>query len=116
MSSTKIYTHFTTFQAEGYLSAANATEFSHRLLLAVKSSTPVHVLVDMSQVEFMDSAGLMVLIKAFRLAQASGQKFGICSVAPSVRMMFELTQLDDVFEIFESPSSFEEAIARSTYL
>ncbi len=111
MSSTKTYTQFTTFHPEGYLSAANATEFSQRLLLTVKSSTPAPVLVDMSQVEFMDSAGLMVLIKAFRLAQSSGQKLGICSIAPSVRMMFELTQLDDVFEIYENPASFEKAIA-----
>lgn len=110
MSSTKTYTQFTTFQAEGYLSAANATEFSNRLLLTVKSTTSCALLVDMENVEFMDSAGLMVLIKAFRLAQSSGKKFGICSVAPSVRMMFELTQLDNVFEIFESPASFEEGI------
>ena len=54
----------------------------------------------------MDSAGLMALIEAFRLAQELEKELSICSVAPSVRMIFELTQLDRVFDIFDSKDSF----------
>jgi anti-sigma B factor antagonist len=110
MSSTKIYTEFTTFQPQGYLNAANAAEFLERLTIEVKSSMNSALLVNMEAVEFMDSAGLMALIKAFRLAESVGRRFGICSLAPSVRMMFELTQLDKAFEIFENPEGFEAAI------
>ena len=110
MSSTKIRPQFTTFRPQGFLSAANASEFLERLTIEVKSSVDSAFLVDMEAIEFMDSAGLMALIKAFRLAESLGLRFGICSLAPSVRIMFELTQLDKAFEIFPSQDDFQAAI------
>lgn len=110
MTSTKLCNEFTTFKPEGFLSAANASEFLERLTVEVKSSVDSALLVNMEAVEFMDSAGLMALIKAFRLAESLGRRFGICSIAPSVRIMFELTQLDKAFEIFEDRNAFQAAI------
>ena len=110
MTSTKLCTQFTTFRPEGFLSAANASEFLERLTVEVKSSVDSAFLVNMEAVEFMDSAGLMALIKAFRLAESLGRRFGICSLAPSVRIMFELTQLDKAFEIFEDRNAFQATI------
>ena len=112
MTSTKLCTQFTTFRPEGFLSAANASKFLERLTVEVKSSVDSALLVNMEAVEFMDSAGLMALIKAFRLAQSLGRRFGICSLAPSVRIMFELTQLDKAFEIFENQDAFQATINR----
>ena len=105
MSSTQLRTQLTTVRPEGFLSAANAAEFLERLTAEIKSSTASPVLVNMEAVEFMDSAGLMALISAFRLAESLGRRFCICSLAPSVRIMFELTQLDKAFEIFEDCSA-----------
>ena len=102
---------FTTFQPQGYLSAANAQRFREKLTVAITSSFHSVLLVDMGAVEFMDSAGLMALIDAFRLAQSLERRLSICSLAPSVRIMFELTQLDNAFEIFEDRQSFETALA-----
>ncbi|HEY9770720.1 MAG TPA: STAS domain-containing protein [Coleofasciculaceae cyanobacterium] len=110
MSSTQLRTQFTTFSPEGFLSAANASEFLERLTAEVKSSVNSALLVNMEAVEFMDSAGLMALIKAFRLAESLGRRFGICSLAPSVRIMFELTQLDKAFEIFDTQDAFQVAL------
>ncbi len=94
------------------MSAANASEFLERLKVEVTSSVDTALLVNMEAVEFMDSAGLMALIKAFRLAESLGRRFGICALAPSVRIMFELTQLDKAFEIFEDSEAFQAAINR----
>jgi len=112
MNSTKLRTQFNTFRPEGFLSAANAAEFLERLTVEVKSSVNSALLVNMEAVEFMDSAGLMALIKAFRLAESLGHRFAICSIAPSVRIMFELTQLDKAFEIFEDQSAFQVGVDR----
>ena len=110
MNSTTLRTQFTTFRPEGFLSAANAAEFLERLTAEIKSSADSALLVNMEAVEFMDSAGLMALIKAFRLAESLGHRFAICSLAPSVRIMFELTQLDKAFEIFEDCGAFHVAV------
>ena len=51
----------------------------------------------------------MALVSGLKLAQHLERRFGICSVSPSVQIVFELTQLDQVFEIYESAAAFEAA-------
>jgi anti-anti-sigma factor len=106
MTTTLINQNITTLEPQGYINAANATTFLQELTTAVKTKEKGVLLVDMQQVEFLDSAGLMVLVKGFRMAQDLGRRLIICSLAPSVRMVFELTQLDKVFEICESRQDF----------
>ena len=110
MNSTQLRTEFTTFKPEGYLSAANSSELLENLTTKVKSSSNPALVVDMEAVEFMDSAGLTVLIEGFRLAESLGRRFAICSLPPSVRIMFELTQLDKAFEIFEDRDAFKATV------
>ena len=107
MNTTSVYSLVATVEPKGHVSAANASEFQAQLTTAVKSQKHSILLVDMKEVDFLDSAGLMALIKGFRLAQSLGRKLIICSVAPSVRIVFELTQLDKVFEIFDDRYTFE---------
>lgn len=102
MNSTVLTKEITTFQPQGYVSAANVDEFLSELTEVIKSDSTTALLVNMQDVEFMDSAGLMALIKGFRLAQSLNKSFSICSVAPSVKIVFELTQLDNVFEILDN--------------
>ncbi len=106
MKTSLLETQVTTFSPQGYLSAANAGKFLQELTQLVQSPATSPLLIDMKEVDFMDSAGLMALIEAFRLAQELEKELSICSVAPSVRMIFELTQLDRVFDIFDSKDSF----------
>lgn len=102
----------TIIQPSGHINAANAAEFQQQLTAAVKSAQSA-ILVDMSRVETLDSAGLMSLVSAFRLAQGLKQRFSLCSVAPSIRMIFELTQLDAAFEIFENRDTFAVTVESS---
>lgn len=100
----------TVVQPQGHLNAANATEFRSELTAAVAANPNAVVLVDMEQLDSMDSAGLMALVSAFNLAQRQNQRFSLCSLSPSIRIIFELTQLNRVFEIFESKSAFEATL------
>ncbi|HTL90195.1 MAG TPA: STAS domain-containing protein [Leptolyngbya sp.] len=95
----------------GSLNAANAVELRNQLHTAILCEQNSALLIDMSQVESLDSAGLMALVSALNLAQANQTRFSLCCVTVSIRIVFELTQLDRVFEIFESLSSFELATA-----
>lgn len=96
---------------QGSLNASNAVEFQRQMTTAVAQERNTILLVDMEQVESLDSAGLMALVYGLRLAQALNWRFSLCSVSPSIKIIFELTQLDRVFEIFESIAAFEAAIA-----
>ncbi len=104
--------HLTIIQPSGHINASNATEFRRQLTTAVASQQH-SVLVDMGRVESLDSAGLMALISALSLSQSLKRRFSLCSVAPSIQMIFELTQLDGAFEIFESRDAFVATNKRS---
>jgi anti-anti-sigma factor len=108
MRSLAIDTKLATFEPVGYLTAANVGELQDQLTEAVKSPRYARFLVDMSKVEFLDSAGLMAFVSTYRLASSLGKEFSICSIPPSVRIIFELTQLDKVLRIFENRRDFEQ--------
>ncbi|MFQ3616262.1 MAG: STAS domain-containing protein [Cyanobacteriota bacterium] len=106
-----VYTsEITVVEPVGALNAANAALFQRQLatLLASDCSS---VLVDLSQVETLDSAGLMVLISAQTSAHQRQKRFGICGVSPSIRIIFEVTQLDRAFTLFESRADYERSLA-----
>ncbi|MDI9634285.1 STAS domain-containing protein [Geitlerinema splendidum] len=107
------FSEYTTIQPQGHINAANALELQQQLTSAVSAQAAACVLVDLSQVESLDSAGLMALVSALSLAQRQGQRFTLCSVSPSLRIIFELTQLDRVFEIFENSEAFAASLKQA---
>ncbi|MGB7444901.1 MAG: STAS domain-containing protein [Coleofasciculaceae cyanobacterium] len=106
MTNTIVKQQFKIIQPLGQINASNATEFQSQLINVLSSDEYLALLIDMQQVEFIDSAGLMVLVSSLRLAQTQRKRFGLCSVNPSIKMIFELTQLEAAFEIFESHDAF----------
>lgn len=58
--------------------------------------------IDLSEVEFIDSSGLAALISGLELARASNARLMLCGLCPSARLIFEITQLDRAFDVFES--------------
>ena len=98
------------FEASGYITAANVNDFQEKLTNFVSNNVHRTFVVDMSQVEFIDSAGLMAIVSAFRLAQRLNKKLSVCSLSPSVRIIFELTQLDRALEIYDNIQTYEASI------
>lgn len=74
----------------GSLNAANAAEIRNQLRTAIVAEQNSALLIDMSQVESLDSAGLMALVSTLNLAQANGKRLSLCSVTVSIRIVFEL--------------------------
>jgi anti-sigma B factor antagonist len=89
----------TVIRPQGSLNAANALEFERDLTTALRQDQNGAMLVNLASLESMDSAGLMALVSALKLAQSLNRRFSLCCVSPGLRIIFELTQLDGVFEI-----------------
>jgi anti-sigma B factor antagonist len=67
---------------------------------ALIEKKPKHLVVDVSGVTYIDSAGLAALILALQKVEAYGGKFSLAGVQTTVRSIFKMSRLDDVFEIF----------------
>ncbi len=71
------------------------------------------VLIDFQDVKFMDSSGLGALVSAMKIVKTAGGKFCLCSVKDQVRMIFELTRMDRVFESFADRADFDQKVLAS---
>jgi anti-sigma B factor antagonist len=61
---------------------------------------PKTLVVDLSQVNYIDSSGLAVLIEAMQNVEEYGGKFALAGLQETVRTIFEIARLDQVFQIF----------------
>ena len=60
------------------------------------------IVLDMTSTESFDSEGLTALLDAKDAASHSGGSLKICGLPSTGRKIFELTRLDQQFELFES--------------
>lgn len=60
------------------------------------------LVVDLSAVDYVSSAGLRILLKAAKLARASGQKLALAGLAPGVREVFDVSGFTKLFLIADS--------------
>jgi anti-sigma B factor antagonist len=85
----------------GEVDLHTAPELRERLGAAIDDGCR-EIVVDLTQVTFVDSMTLGVLLGALkRLRQQSGELKIVVS-DPSLRRIFEITLLDNVFQLFDS--------------
>jgi len=60
------------------------------------------VVIDLTGVPYMDSSGIATLIEGLQWARREGREFRLVGLTPTVRDVFELARLADVFEIFST--------------
>ena len=69
-------------------------------LTAMIEKRPERLVVDLSEVTYIDSAGLAALIEAMQKVEGYGGKFLLAGLQETVRSVFEISRLDQVFQIF----------------
>lgn len=70
-------------------------------ILKQVQSGVTRLIMDLHQVEFIDSSGLSVLISALKQAQKEDGEVVLLSPSDGVRALIELTRLHQVFHIYE---------------
>ncbi|AFZ34345.1 anti-sigma-factor antagonist [Stanieria cyanosphaera PCC 7437] len=96
-------------EPNGILDGTKAQEFRQKINESIESGAEI-ILVDFNDVTFMDSSGLGALVLALKSVRAAGAKLFICSINEQIRMLFELTSMDRVFEIFPSREDLEKKL------
>ncbi|MGH1365758.1 MAG: STAS domain-containing protein [Calditrichia bacterium] len=60
------------------------------------------IVVDLSGVSYMDSSGLATLVEALQKTGGYKGSFALAAVTPEVLSVFELSRLDQVFDIHQT--------------
>ena len=68
-----------------------------------------NVLVDLSQVKYIDSSGIASLVEGFQMARSKKLQFGLVGVSDAARSVLQLARLDKVFPIKNSVNDYISA-------
>ena len=71
-------------------------------------SKPAILIVDMTEVVFMDSSGLAILVETLKWCRQNDSRLKLVGMAQTVRSVFEISRLDSIFQIC---NTIEEALA-----
>lgn len=90
------------FEIVGRIDSTSALTLSQTLEEAIVSGRN-QLLLDLSSVQYMNSAGLRELVQVFKRVQRVGGALTIVNPSDHVRRLLELVGLDTVFEIYVDP-------------
>lgn len=89
-----------TFSGE-LMGGDEAQDFQKRVYSAIEEGS-VNVVIDMTDLKWMNSSGLGFIMAALTTLRASGGDLRLCRVSARVRRPIEVTKLDRVIKIFDS--------------
>lgn len=69
-----------------------------------------YLVLDLGDVEFVDSSGLSAIVSAMKLLDGRGD-IVLCQPQPAVTSLFKLTRLDKIFRIFPDSAGAVAAVA-----
>jgi anti-sigma B factor antagonist len=61
------------------------------------------IVLDLSNVTYIDSAGLGILVAAYVSAKAQGASIRLCALGHKFREVLQLTRLLTIFEVYDTP-------------
>lgn len=77
-------------------------------LARTTATSPSLIIIDLRDLDFMDSTGLSVLIRAHQQAQQSGHRLGIVNGPQQIRRLLSLTGVADRLTVVERPEDLAQ--------
>jgi anti-anti-sigma factor len=93
-------------RVQGELDVATAPEVHRALGSAITIPTKI-VILDLCDVEFLDSTGLRTIVAADARAREQGRRLAIVRGPDAVHRVFSVTRLDDRLDIVDEPPVVE---------
>jgi anti-sigma B factor antagonist len=81
----------------------------HARLVELAGQRPKRLMLDLSEVPYMDSSGVGTLVEVFRRVTAYNGKLVLFGLSSRVRSVFEITRLDRFFTICDTEEQAVEA-------
>jgi anti-sigma B factor antagonist len=101
-SQTKDASGVAVLQVEGQLIVGNRQELKE-LVQAVLDQGERRLLIDFSRTGYIDSSGLGALVSISKKIREAGGELRLSGLNEDLRSLFELTKLDTLFAIAETP-------------
>jgi anti-sigma B factor antagonist len=94
--------HSTIVDVNGDITLYNAPQLRAMLVEQLKDKHAARLIINLSQVKYIDSAGVASLVEGLKLSRELKTGFALFGLQRSPRQVLELTHLVKVFSIFET--------------
>lgn len=91
-----------------FLDVSNCGDFRKAMALATKERLPV--VLDLSEVTFVDSSGLGAILSCLRKVAERGAQMVLCGMTEPVRALFDLVRMHRVIAVFDDLSEATAAL------
>ena len=86
---------------EGDIEFSRTPGLRHELLSLIKPANPQRLIIELSQVAYMDSSGIATIVELFQHQRQADCKLVLCCLQEKVFGMFQIASLDSLFVIVE---------------
>jgi len=99
---------FVTISIGGNLDAITSPEAEELLKSELKVSDKI--VLDLSKLEYISSAGLRVILNLAKMLQMKGGVLALAELGPQAQEVFEISGFANIFDIYPTVKKAEEAI------
>jgi len=99
----------TVIELSGILDGIKGNQLRREVSDIVANGSDI-LLIDLKDVKFVDSSGLGALVSAMQIVRNAESKLFVCSINDQVRMLFELTKLDRIFQTYVDQDDFNHQV------
>lgn len=92
----------TIFDVSGDIDLANSPEVRKALLREVRENRKPRVVLNLSDVRYIDSSGVASLVESLKASRDIGSRFILFGLRGPAREVLQLTRLLKVFEIYDT--------------
>jgi anti-sigma B factor antagonist len=93
----------------GRLDVQFSLNIEREIYQLIQNEKNYHLLLNLEDVKYMSSSGIRIFVSTMRILKENNKKLKLCNLSDSVKKIFEVVELLDMFEVFES----EEAAIKS---
>ena len=101
--------HRIVIQPQGVLNRCNGAFLQQWIVNNIVLDAPALCVLDMTHINGVDSSGLFSLVAGLKAARQQQCRIVICNLQFPVKTLFEVAQIEEMFDIEES---FEAALAK----
>jgi anti-anti-sigma factor len=86
-----------------------SSKLLHEALDSLAIKGPELMILDLRELDFIDSTGISVLVKGHRAAERIGTRFAVAGCSPQVTRLLSLTGIRELLTIVDSPEDLTAA-------
>lgn len=87
---------------EGRLDVHLSADIEKEINALIESDKESNLLLNLKDVEYMSSSGLRIFVSTMRILKEKQRKLVLCNMNNAVQKIFEVVELTDMFDIFNT--------------